>query len=72
MPNLVALGPRATLVHSTPTGGAAMTRHTGTVDGSNMGTILVYGAYGHTARFIVNEFGARRFKLVLAGETPIQ
>jgi hypothetical protein len=44
-----------------------MTRDMGTVDDSSNATILVYGAYGHTARFIVNELRARRFKLLLSG-----
>jgi short subunit dehydrogenase-like uncharacterized protein len=42
----------------------------GAVDHSSEATILVYGAYGHTARFIINELRARRFKLVLSGRDP--
>jgi short subunit dehydrogenase-like uncharacterized protein len=47
-----------------------MTRDAGTVDDSSKATVLVYGAYGHTAHFIVNELRARRFKLVLSGRDP--
>lgn len=46
-----------------------MIRDSDSVHESRNPTVVVYGAYGHTARFIVDELRARRFEVVLSGQT---
>lgn len=47
-----------------------MIRDSDSVHESRNPTVVVYGAYGHTARFIVDELRARRFEVVLSGRDP--